>query len=133
MQVIDDDIQTVLLRVFSDLRIPAGGKIRHATLVAQWQQFRFRAQDFTRALAGLIRSGAVSTENGVDELILVLTPEGFQRAQQAPVRAGGRWLSELRLAWLALRRGRSTDAYPLRTATLRRRRASDRKDARRSS
>lgn len=116
MKVSQQDIEDVVLSIFTDLSVPAGGKLHHATMMQQWQGYRFRRQDLAKALSSLIQTGAISTENGGDELMLVLTDRGAQRSQNRHRKGWERWVQGLRIGWLSVQRTQSDKAYRLRHA-----------------
>lgn len=129
MKVSETDIEDLVLAAFAELRVPPMGKLHHSTLARHWQQYRFRKQDLARALSVLIGSGALSTENGGDDLLLVLTPQGHQRGEQHHRRGLQRWTHGVRIGWLSMQRCRPEDSYRVRRPNRHLGRSTDRDSA----
>ena len=120
MKVTPKTVESVLLGLFSQFRIRAGGRLDPADLEAQWPATHLRATDLDLGVRALVRCGAlrwVDDENDDDGPKLELTPSGDRRRQQqlAVNRAA------VRLWWEGLRQalpgGRSTAELPMRRHT----------------
>lgn len=126
MHVSSEDVENVVLQIFANLCIPPAGKLHHSTLTKHWRKYRFRQNDLSLALSGLIRSETLAAESTDDGLVLVLTHAGYMRAANRVRRGLARWKHALRISWLFLDRFREDTGSRVRRPNRRQGRTSDR-------
>lgn len=126
MRVSPEDIEGMVLQTFFSLAIAPGGKLHHSMLTKYWHRYRFRSRDFGQALANLISSGSITTENGTEDLVLVLTAAGHAKARADQERGWEGFKRALRWAWLAFSRNREDTGSKKRRPNRRLGRSTDR-------
>lgn len=93
----------MVLRIFWDFRIPAGGRLERPSLVRVWPQTHLRGRDLSSGLRRLMDERCLVQEKTPQGEIMVLTATGYARATRCFAGLGANLLSRGRLLLLALR------------------------------
>lgn len=93
----------MVLRIFWDFRVPAGGRLERPSLVRVWPQTHLRGRDLSSGLRRLVAEHCLVPEKTLQGEILVLTETGYARAARCFKGLGANLLSRAWLMLLALR------------------------------
>ena len=86
MYISPNDVESALLRIYTELQIPAGATLSHSYLLKRWRENRLRHSDLDATLGRLIRSRQMDAVDTFEGRAFSLTDLGRRRA--ATLRTG---------------------------------------------
>lgn len=86
MYISPNDVESALLRIYTELRIPEGATLSHSYLLKRWRENRLRHSDLDATLSRLIRSRQMAAIDTFEGRAFSLTDSGRRRA--ATLRTG---------------------------------------------
>ncbi|HUP91219.1 MAG TPA: hypothetical protein VM074_03155 [Solimonas sp.] len=110
MHISTMEVEEVVLSIFRELCIPAGGRLSHAMLIKEWAHTPLRADDLAAGIKRLERLRAVATVQTPDGVVVILTGTGHERAASQKARLRNPWRLSLSLRRLVASFGRQEPA-----------------------
>lgn len=98
------DVEDVVLRIFRELCIPAGGRLSYATLVKEWPKTRLRQDDLAAGVRRLEKLRDVQSMQTPDGIVLVLSATGHERASKLSRSLRHGWRQRVKLSLVQLLR-----------------------------
>jgi hypothetical protein len=120
MYVSTMDVDDAVLRMFSNLCVPAGRKLSYSILVKEWPRTHLRHADLAESVQRLVRLQFVQAEHSAGGHWVTLTQSGFDRAEKLAATRVPSWTWRMRMTVLQGLRSLSTgDSWPGRRRRLR--------------
>ena len=80
MYISPNDVESALLRIYTELQIPCGTALSHSYLLKRWRENRLRHSDLDSTLSRMIRSRQMDAKDTFEGRAFLLTELGQRRA-----------------------------------------------------
>lgn len=98
------NLDKAFLRIFRTLRVAPGNGLRHNMLVKEWSEMSLRRRDLETVIRRMVALCYLRQEPSPDGEMLILTPVGYEYADQLFEHPLHDIVLSLRLKWHALTR-----------------------------